>query len=71
MEPHGDRRDQRHLENGQGGAHEDAEGEEELPGDSDQADEHRGGDKQQGAHGHGAAQAVAVAQPAGWRPEDP
>ena len=28
-------------------------------------------DKQQGAHGHGATQAVAVAQPAGRRPKDP
>ncbi len=71
VEPHRDGRDQRDLENGQGGAHENAEVQDELPGDGDQTDQHRGGEKQQGAHGHGAAEAVAVAQPAGRRPEDP
>ena len=70
MEPQGDGRDQRNLENGQGGAHEDAEVQDELPWDGDQANEYRGGEKQQGAHGHRAAEAIAVAQPAGRRPED-
>ena len=45
LEPHGDRRDQRYLENSQGRTHEDAEVQEELPGDGNQADDQRGGDK--------------------------
>jgi hypothetical protein len=52
VKPHRDGRNQRYLENGQGGTHENAEVQDKLPWGGDQTDEHGGGEKQQGAHGH-------------------
>ena len=52
VKPHRHGRDQWHLENGQGGAHKNAEVQDKLPGSGDQTDEYGGGEKQQSAHSH-------------------